>query len=53
VSDPGEDRSPVTPIRGVFALQIVHRGGTLVGASLDTMTRTTMGGSDPVTLHGS
>jgi hypothetical protein len=31
VSDPREDTSLVTPIRGVFALQIVQRGDTLVG----------------------
>jgi hypothetical protein len=31
VSDPREDPSLVTPIRGVFALQIVQRGDTLVG----------------------
>lgn len=31
MSDPREDASLVTPIRGVFALQIVDRGGTLFG----------------------
>jgi hypothetical protein len=31
VSDPAEETSLVTPIRGVFALQIVQRGDTLVG----------------------
>ena len=31
MSDPREDTSLVTPIRGVFALQIVQRGDALVG----------------------